>query len=70
MPPSKADEVLTEKFADYFLNKMKTIRDTLDGYEKYQPTDDGKTSEINGFHEGVNLTQYQQKFSDRYYLTS
>ena len=30
MPPSKADEVLTEEFADYFLNKIKTIRDTLD----------------------------------------
>ena len=47
MPPSKADEVLTEEFADYILNKIKTIRDTLDGYEKYQPIDDGKTPKIN-----------------------
>ena len=51
MPPLKADEVLTEECADYFLNKTKTIRDTLDGYEKYQPTDDRKTPEINEFCE-------------------
>ena len=51
MPPSKADEILAEEFADYFLNKIKTIRDTLDGYEKYQPIDDGKTPEINEFYE-------------------
>ena len=50
-PPSKADEVLTEEFAHYFLNKIKTISDTLDGYEKYQATDDGKTPEINEFYE-------------------
>ena len=51
MPLSKSDEVLAEEFADYFLNKIKTIRDTLDGYEKYQPIDDGKTTEINEFYE-------------------
>ena len=42
MPPSKSDEVLAEEFADCFLNKIKTIRDTLDGYENYQPIDDHK----------------------------
>ena len=35
MPPSKSDKVLTKEFADYFMNKIKAIRDTLDGYEKY-----------------------------------
>ena len=50
MPPSKADEVLPEEFADYFLNKIKTIRDILDSYEKYKPTDDGKTPKINEFY--------------------
>ena len=47
MPPSKSDKVLTEEFADYFTNKTKAIRDTLDGYEKYQLIDDGKTPKIN-----------------------
>ena len=51
MPPSKADEVLAEEFADYFLNTIKTIRDTLDCYEKYQPIDDGKTPQISKFYE-------------------
>ena len=51
MTPSKSDEVLTEEFAEYFMNKIKAIRDTLDGYEKYQPTDDGKTPKINEFYE-------------------
>ena len=33
------------------MTKIKTIRDTLDGYEKYQPIVDGKTPEINEFYE-------------------
>ena len=51
MRPSKSDEVLAEVFSDYFMNKIKTIRDMLDGYEKNQPIDDGKTPEINKFYE-------------------
>ena len=51
MPPSKSDEVLTEELPDYFMNKIKAITDTLDGYEKYQPMDDGKTPKINEFYE-------------------
>ena len=51
MPPSKSDEVPAEEFADYFMNKIKAIRDTLDGYEKYQPTDDGKIPQIYEFYE-------------------
>ena len=86
MPPSKGDEVLTEEFANYFLNKSKTIRDTLDGYEKYQPTDDGKTPKINKFYElieaeveiiisdmptkGCELDLLPTKFSNRYCLAS
>ena len=50
MPPSKSDEVLAGEFADYFMNKIKAIRDTLDGYKKYQPTDDGKIPKINEFY--------------------
>ena len=51
MPPSKSDKVLAEEFADYFMNRIKDIRDTLDGYKKYQPTYDGKTPKINEFYE-------------------
>ena len=47
MPPSKSDE----GFANYFMNKIKAIREKLDGYEKYQPMDVSKMPEIIEFYE-------------------
>ena len=37
MPESESDEQLTEDFADYFMEKIKKIWDSLSGYEKYKP---------------------------------
>ena len=35
LPPSLRDEELTNEFADYFMNKIQSIRDNLDTNSKY-----------------------------------
>ena len=35
LPPSLSDEKLANDFADYFINKIQSIRDTLDTHSKY-----------------------------------
>ena len=37
MPESESDEQLAEDFMDYFMEKIKKIRDSLSGYQKYKP---------------------------------
>ena len=36
MPESESDEQLAEDFADYFMEKIKKIWDSLSGYQKYK----------------------------------
>ena len=38
MPPGKTDQVLADEFADYFLTKIKKIRDDLAECVAYSPT--------------------------------
>ena len=35
LPPSSSDEELANEFADYFMNKIQSIRDRLDTHSKY-----------------------------------
>ena len=35
LPPSLSDEELANNFADYFMNKIQSIRDSLDTHSKY-----------------------------------
>ena len=35
LPPSLSDKELANEFADYFMNKIKSIRDSLDTNSKY-----------------------------------
>ena len=35
LPPSSSDEKLANEFADYFMNKIQSIRDSLDTHSKY-----------------------------------
>ena len=37
LPDNIPDETLVEDFADFFLNKIKKIRDSLDDYPLYEP---------------------------------
>ena len=39
MPDANSNEELTERFADFFLNKIQTIRDNLQDTPKYEPSD-------------------------------
>jgi hypothetical protein len=38
MPPGKTDTELANDFADFFINKITTIRDNLEHIKKYKPT--------------------------------
>ena len=37
LPPSSSDEELANVFANYFMNKIQSIRDSLDTHSKYSP---------------------------------
>ena len=37
MPPGKGDNILAEEFAEYFMNKISKIRDSLKDYPNYKP---------------------------------
>ena len=38
LPKSQSDEGLANEFAQYFMSKIKSIRDTLDSHPLYKPT--------------------------------
>ena len=38
MPPGKSDKVFADEFADFFMNKIKKIRDNLRDCQTYSPT--------------------------------
>ena len=38
LPKSQSDEGLANKFSQYFMSKIKSIRDTLDSHPLYKPT--------------------------------
>ena len=38
LPESKSDECLANQFGQYFMSKIKSIRDSLDGHPLYKPT--------------------------------
>lgn len=37
MPPSTSDESLADEFSSFFMDKILTIRKTLDNFEKFDP---------------------------------
>ena len=41
MPPGKTDDELAEEFAEFFMQKIKTIRDGLEHHSLYTPRDTG-----------------------------
>ena len=38
LPKSQSDEGLANEFAQYFMSKIKSIKDTLDSHPLYKPT--------------------------------
>ena len=54
-PKASSDEELANQFADYFMNKIKNIRDELDKYPEYSPSNRAK-GQLNTFTE---VTQEQ-----------
>ena len=49
LPDSNSDLELSEEFADFFLNKITTIRAKLDNYEKFEPTKKEVMRELTDF---------------------
>ena len=41
-PDSISDELLANQFADYFMEKIRAIRDSLEGYPIYNPHETAK----------------------------
>ena len=41
MPPGKTDDELAEEFAEFFMQKIKTIQDGLEHHLLYTPRDTG-----------------------------
>ena len=50
LPKASSEEELANQFADYFMNKIKNIREALDKYPEYSPSNTAK-GQLNTFTE-------------------